>query len=235
MVGTALWMLNLADQAGTTPAYSAASPIAAMGNPWAIALNMDVAYADVTTAGTLAWVAAAEYVSLSNRNNNVTDAGNNQIDAADGWDFTAPQIDTTPGEVATVYDDVIRIRFTDELENTANQITAAITANLVNLNSAGPLVAVTSASTDELGATSINTVDDYGAANAFYIHSPQRWRTDADGTTAGDVNSTDQNGNAATVVPDISMPKAASVAFREARECPIEHIPQIRETIVCIS
>ncbi len=212
-VGTE-WELRLPDQSGAVPAYPAVPPgnnggaISAMGNPYAIALNGAIGFSEATGG----YVAAAEPAGSWSFNNTSDGGGNNAY-----WDFTAPVI--TSAE--TVYDDVVRVTFSEDLENEDDEINTSIGLNLLRLDGNtipyGPSAllgwgASYDADGDDLPPLDLQNVDtqgDIGASRSVYLNSPSKWRTDATGADPGDAISTDQLGTTPTpaVLPDITMPK----------------------------
>ena len=134
------------------------------------------------------------------------------------WDFTALSISAA----ATVYDNVIRVEFSDPVENGNNEIWNAVAFVAASsdlgglwLNSTGTEVRYTGAYTSALctpaSALNLTTADQ----TVIYLKTTgATWNTDATGADAGDSNSTDRRGNARNyplmpdpIVPDITLLK----------------------------
>ncbi len=191
MTGTADWSLNIPDNADSDPVNNAP-----WGDPYAVAFNMTASHSQASTG----WVSAASPVAgpPAEHNNGVTDGGN-----CVHWVFTRPQI--TAAE--TVYDNVIKITFSENLENSHGEIAARAGNVFLDNNS----IAFTGTFRDPECTISTGT---HEPINEFYIQTTNTtWNTDATGTSAGVLNlSTDRSGNPrntgpVSITPNISMLK----------------------------
>jgi hypothetical protein len=125
------------------------------------------------------------------------------------WDFTVPAFE--PLGTYTVLDNVIRVEFNDFIENDNNEISAAITGNLISLD--GDTINFTGTFTSPT-CLPAETTNGAGDLQFFYIQvNTDTWNTDATGTSSGDVNSTDRSGLPQNIVPDIAIPKDTAGAF----------------------
>jgi len=224
-----------------------ADPVAngPFGSPYAVFFNGDVENSTVT-AGQIS--AASPAVSaldgaVTHRNNNVTadgaavvptapgafslpyaaptipdttntDFGRDNPDA--GWDFVAPYL----VYAQTVRDDVIRLTFSEAIENSNDEINAAVAQ--IFTDAGGDAMAealVDVSSTPNEVPYSFATTDGRGDLITFYIRtSGPAWATDATGTTpsvsgigydrtGARWNDSSKDGGAG-VVPDLRMLKA---------------------------
>jgi hypothetical protein len=152
-------------------------------------------------------------VNYNRTNNNVSDGGGNT-----NWDFTVPEI----VDARTIYDNVIRIEFSEPVRNAANEawsaVTTAVAAGAVGLNDepgqvwvnelgdavlgSGPTVGLVldGAWVDAALSVSLNGAV---ATNVIYLEATGgTWNTDADGGHAGAL--TTGLGAGDTVAPGIS-------------------------------
>jgi hypothetical protein len=184
--------------------------------------------------------AAPGYVSAAEDNRALTAA---EEATSPGCDFTRPVILADDGSQATgaaesgtytVYDDVIRVEFSDGtgnpklIENSNNEIWNAL-AN-IRFNDGATAFSGAYRDAECTLATSTPTSD----LSVFYLRTNQnpanaseRWNTDATGTDAGDAASTDRgrglplpNTPAATrtTIPNIDIPKALTNVFQTLRD-----------------
>ncbi len=196
MTGSSAWNLNL-------PATGRTSPIdggGRFGTPYAVAFNMAVEHSNASEE-----VTAAESVDAE-ANNNVTDTGNNT-----NWDFTRPEIVSAE----TVFDDVIRLTFSEPIENSADEISAALIGN-TDFQVDGDTVQIIDTFVDNDGSPdaapfNFTSTDGEGDLTTFYVRADTTWRTDADGAGPGDVDSTDRDGDPAGAIPDLTILKGELV------------------------
>ncbi|MFW5728317.1 MAG: FlgD immunoglobulin-like domain containing protein, partial [Spirochaetota bacterium] len=196
MTGGAAWNLNL-------PATPRTSPIdggGRFGSPYAVAFNMAVEHSNASET-----VTAAEPVGAED-NNSVTDNGNNT-----NWDFTRPEI----VGAETVFDDVIRVTFSEPIENSADEISTALIGN-TDLRVDGDTVEIIDTFVDDDGTPdaapfNFTSTDGEGDLTTFYVRADTTWRTDATGTDPGDPDSTDPVGDSADAVPDLTALKGELV------------------------
>ncbi|MBI9104107.1 MAG: hypothetical protein JEY99_16950, partial [Spirochaetales bacterium] len=158
-------------------------------------------------------IGASEVVTAGTDDNNVViDGGNNQeyLPASQvGWDFDRPEVAT----FETVFDDIIRVTFSEPMENSNNQISAAV----ANFRTNGGTIPFTETyidddATPDAPPYNFTTTDGEGDLSTFYLYVPRAtltWNTDATGTTYGDADngSTDRDGNHQTSIPDLSFLK----------------------------
>ena len=144
---------------------------------FAEAYNLTVNYCQATRT-----IAAAENVTASDSVN---------------WDTTrAVLVPGNPGlgtGTYTVYDDVIRVEFSKPIENSRNEINEIIgySSSVTNLRTDNGTIAFTGAYVDPECTVSTNGAGDL---SVFYLKvaDANRWNTDATGTSAGNVGSTDR-------------------------------------------
>ena len=122
-------------------------------------------------------------------------------------------------EAWTVYDDVVYISFKDSvgsdvvIENSCNEISAAAASVF---NSKG-VYASTYTDKDCLPAHTTNGKGDI--AGGFYIKSGNKWKTDADGTTAGATESSNRAGDdTCDTIPYLNLPRALSTVYETLRD-----------------
>ncbi len=202
MNGGAGWTLNVQDNTGANPVG-----IGPWGSPYAVAFNMAVSNCSTVTGGN---VSATESVAAGDDNNKVTDSGGNQAyvpGGVVGWDFDRPQITS----VETVYDNMLRITFSEPIENTNGEI-AAVVAQIQFDGDTKPFTG-TFFDSDGDQSTSphtfvpTNTQDDLTTFFLQVSTAGQTWNTDATGALPGNALSTDRQGTHMAIVPDIDMLK----------------------------
>ena len=164
------------------------------------------------------WVSAAENCT------EITPASNTQ------WDFVRPQILPNDNGYATgvalsgtytVYDNVVRVEFTGNIENSNNEISAAI----ANFSTNTGATVFTGSFTDAACTTSTNGAGDI---SAFYLQvNTITWNTDATGSSIGAAASTDRSNVHQTTLPTIDIPKALAGVFQTLRD---EHKNRIAQT-----
>ena len=122
-------------------------------------------------------------------------------------------------EAWTVYDDVVYISFKDSagnpvtIENSDNEISAAAS----RIFNSADAFAGTYTDKDCLPAHSTNGKGDI--ADGFFIKSNYKWKTDADGTTAGATESSNRAGdNTCDTIPYLNLPKALSTVYETLRD-----------------
>ncbi len=197
------WTLSIPDNANATDSFAEAYN-ATIDN-CTVTVNLTA-----SPSGSFAWLAAAEGCS---------GAGNS------GVDFTRPTI--VQAGTYTVYDNVIRVEASEAIENTNNEISAAL-AN-IRYWDGGALASFTGSFTDRDCAT---TTDGAGDLTVFYLQtSADTWNTDATGISAGDAQSTDRGRGATaashrSAIPYVNLPKALGGLYqtlRDARKNRIGH------------
>ncbi len=161
------------------------------GTPYAVALNMNVTGA--TAAG--GWVNAATA-------QDVTGSGTN-------WQFDSPTI----AAAETWYDDVIRVDFDMNIENSNGEINSVITTAWASLAAGGVWFDSTETARRFDGVFSnadcTTVLPNNADTDIFYIRTAatQRWNTDATGLSEGAIESTDRHGVHQTGIPDLSFLK----------------------------
>ena len=145
------------------------------------------------------WVAAAENVTDGNDNTN--------------WSFTRTAVRANPGFVYTVYDNVIRIEFDELIENTNDEITAAVNGDLIFLE-AGRTNDFTQVYKDRecsVLTTNHGWLNEKGETDdisVFYLRiDDNHWNTDAVSNNAGAAGSRDRTDNASAIIPQIHFRK----------------------------
>jgi len=151
-------------------------------------------------------------------------------DDTTGWDFSRPTIvniapppELPTIETYTVYDNVIRVRFSEPIENSNNEISKAFPpfASSITYYDGTGLHAFTGAFFDEACTDSTNGKGDI---DTFYLQTTaSRWNTDATGTSAGAADSTDRGRGATaptpqTSIPCIDLPKALDSVYATLRD-----------------
>ncbi|MDA8411090.1 MAG: hypothetical protein M0001_11915 [Treponema sp.] len=242
MKGGATWTLRLPDNSASNPVFSnALAPTATRwaSSPatYAVAFNMNVAYSKVidstldangATVGS-SFVCAASSIAASGTttaetNNNVVDGASNS-----GWQFIRPDFTA----VSTIYDDVIKLTFNLQVENSHNEIWSVVNAAAsgatvggIWYNSASPIQLLGAyadpACTQPLNATASYASGAYEDLSTFYIRivktgdpepDASRWNTDATGTSPGAANSTDRGRSGPPVVPPAHRSTIPDLAF----------------------
>ncbi|MFW5827266.1 MAG: FlgD immunoglobulin-like domain containing protein [Alkalispirochaeta sp.] len=216
MTGSNAWDLALS-QDNTSPDLASTWDF---GNTYAAAFNMSVENSNATGAS----VAASTYQDIGTadvtpptspsdegeidaedeKNNFVFDEGGNT-----GWDFSRPEI----ASAEIVRDNVIRLTFSEPIENSSNGISSL--AGNADFRINGDTVEITDtwidteAPLNALPFTFAST-DGEGDLTTFYVQvdPADSWNTDATGSTIGGANSTDSQGDQKNVVPDIAILKA---------------------------
>ncbi|MGP1458325.1 MAG: FlgD immunoglobulin-like domain containing protein [Treponema sp.] len=198
--------LTLPDNASSKPVFNKTNAVTKdqWGTPFAAAFNMKVKNVTATH-----WVAAAK------NGQGVTDSGSNTM-----WQFDVPEIQ----EAYTVYDDVVFVKFTKDLENSNGEIKANL-AKAAESGAAkkdggvwyngGALYFEGKAYSDKECTTEISATTDLQMATGFYLKiadGDKRWNTDATGsmdhnsTHTTDANdSTDRKGRHQSVKVDLSF------------------------------
>ncbi|HZK19971.1 MAG TPA: FlgD immunoglobulin-like domain containing protein, partial [Treponemataceae bacterium] len=183
--------LNLPNNSDSNPLFNNTNTVTFFqwGIPYAVAFNMQVA----SSTANGAYVAAATTQA-------VTDSSGNT-----NWQFEYPKIITA----YTVYDDVIYVKFNMDIENSGGEINSTIGNIYCNDD---PPYWIEGAYSDADCTTSISSSDSWQldgqdpfVANAFYIKCSETWNTDATGTAAGAVESTDRSGDHKNIIPSLSM------------------------------
>ncbi|WP_460057645.1 beta strand repeat-containing protein [Spirochaeta dissipatitropha] len=224
LTGTANWTLNVLD----TDPPPAGTAVDALDNPdflWGEHYNTvffsDVSFSQVTGGVIQASVSldgseGAAYAGQAEVNNGVEDLGGNLLYSwyangdrdTVGWNFGRPRIESAE----TVFDNVIRVTFTQPIANRNNEINRILDGLEWNNNTAedggiwlnnGDYV-FTEAFVDlEVNGSGdlANSTDGEGDLLTFYLQvqpansaeaAEQRWNTDATGDSEGDWRSTDR-------------------------------------------
>lgn len=183
--GAGAWNLKLKDNTDSKDAF-------------AEIYNATVKNCQVSAISGTAYLAAAEATNGTGNNANVC--------------FTRPKIKTA----YTEYDDVIKIEFWDgtnllEIENTNNEIWTEFTTRAWYGND-GQMVQFAGTYTDKECKTGDETTGK-GNMSAFYLKVENKWNTDATGSSAGAVESTDRSGTHRKAVPYINLPKALTDSY----------------------
>lgn len=180
-------------------------------NQYAVVFNSAIKNCTVTRG----FIAAATGTNYQN----VTDAGGNTqvvyntdktTSSTKGFQFIAPKIE----KAYSVYDDVLCLEFNLPLENTNNEINRAIALN-TTLLSGGVYINDGAISVSDSPTTSIYVYKDKDCTvpltntesniTKIYIKCNSTWNTDATGTSIGDLNSTDRQGNKQNLKINLSM------------------------------
>ena len=199
MVAANDWNLNINDNSSVTNLDYQASGWP-FGDNYATAFNMTVSHSIANN-----YVTAAS----SANSNNVTNGGDNLK-----WDFGSPTI----ASAQTVNDKVVKIVFSDTIENSNNEIQEAVlagagkTVNDCGLWLSDGKVDFTGAFID---ADCTTPTTGQGDLSEFYLKVlDESWNTDATGSSAGDEKSTNSlgiaknyTGMANPVIPNISFIK----------------------------
>ena len=199
---TSTLTLTLLDNSSSKPEFNKTNAVTEKqwGIPFAAAFNMKVKNVNAT-----------HYVAAATSGQGVTDNGSNMM-----WQFDVPEI----ASAETVYDDVVFVKFTKDLENSNGEIKANLAKAAesgatkkdggVWYNS-GALYFDGKAYSDKECTTEIAANADLTASTGFYLKtvSGATWNTDASGTaaqSATDANdSTDRKGAHQNVKVDLSF------------------------------
>lgn len=159
------------------------------GTPYAVIFNATMQ--NITASG---WIAA------SSPGQGVTDGGSNS-----NIQFNRPSITWA----ATVYDDVIRVEFSQLIENDNNEISAGLVGSTVRAGVNNNTYTITGTYTDAGCTTS---TDGQGDLQFFFIKTSDTWNTDATGSIPGAANSADRSNSHKTATADIAILKGALYA-----------------------
>lgn len=124
-------------------------------------------------------------------------------------------------EAYTVYDDVIKVSFDVEIENSCNEIYAAASNIFNSLGGSNSAFAGTYTDADCQHSTSESGVGDI---SSFYIKAASTWNTDATGTSAGAEKSSDRGRGPAIppehrdTIPCLNLPKALDGLYETLRD-----------------
>ena len=193
--------LVIPDNDASTPVLNTGNTVTAdqWGTPYAVAFNMLVT--GVTTYD--GWVAASR--ANGDETNNGVNILSTTAGGTGGWQFARPEIRLAQ----TIYDDVIYIELDMPAENSNGEIAATLAMPAVDIN-AGALW--TGTGTLKIGGVYSQpdcSAPLTGDASSFYVRTdsaadPRTWNTDAIGTNAGHLDSTDRDGNNQTIIPDLT-------------------------------
>ena len=196
LAGTGAWTLSIPDNADATDSFAEAYN-ATIDN-CTVTVNLAA-----SPTGAFAWLAAAE---------GCADGGGNS-----GVDFARPTI--VQAGTYTVYDNVIRVEASEAIENTNNEISAAL-ANIRYWDGSA-LASFTGSFVDRDCNTS---TDGAGDLTVFYLQtSADWWNTDATGISMGDAQSTDRGRGATeashrSAIPYVNLPKALGGLYQTLRD-----------------
>lgn len=179
--------LTLPDNADSKPEFNKTNAVTEKqwGIPFAAAFNMEVKNVNATQ-----WVAAA-----------TNGQGVQDMTGNTKWQFAVPKIE----EAYTVYDDVVFVKFTKDLENSHGEIKAnlekAATAGTDKVKgggvwyNGGMLYFDGKAYSDKECTMEISATMDLQMAAGFYLKTVNgaAWNTDATGTLAQSASATDTN------------------------------------------
>jgi hypothetical protein len=204
--GTNNWSLNLQPNAGTPPTLG--SPFSG-GATYNVAFDTRVAYSQVN-GGYIA--SPAHYIASPALLGN-TDLGNNgAVPVGAGWDFANLSITSAQ----TLSDDMILLTFNRPVENSGNEISAAVGAGRIRYHG-GTLafdeVFVNNGNLDLLARTgdSTNGAGDLTQIVVSNSDVLETWNTDANNLFAGDTAapgiSTDELGNTRNITVDLQILK----------------------------
>lgn len=150
-------------------------------------------------------------VSNCNASNDVsacekcTDSGGNSK-----IDFIRPKLNVA----CTVFDDVIKLEFSESIENSNNEISKAVRKAFFYYN--GSMDKAFEGSFVDADC-SVST-DGQGDLQIFYVKAENKWNTDATGSSAGDSQSSDRSGVHSSAIPYVKMLKAAPTFFASLRD-----------------
>lgn len=184
---TSTLTLTLLDNSSSKPEFNKTNAVTEKqwGIPFAAVFNMKVQNVNAT-----------HYVAAAKNGQSVTDNGSNMM-----WQFDVPEI----ASAETVYDDVVFVKFTKDLENSNGEIKAnlekAATAGTDKAKgggvwyNGGMLYFDGKAYSDKECTTEIAANADLIASTGFYLKtvSGAAWNTDASGTAAQSASATDAN------------------------------------------
>lgn len=153
--------------------------------------NLAVSHCRATSA-----VAACEYCTDSGENSNI--------------DFVRPELNVA----YTVFDDVICLEFSEPVENSNNEISKAVNKAFFYFNGSAE-ESFAGSFTDADCAVS---TDGQGDLHKFYIKAGIPWNTDATGSSAGALQSSDRSGIHRSSIPYVKMKKAAPAFFASLRD-----------------
>ncbi|MEM5947093.1 FlgD immunoglobulin-like domain containing protein [Spirochaetia bacterium 38H-sp] len=191
MSATGAWTLNVPDNSSSQLiAYPVPGGAYGTGaGTYAVAYNSTVSNCNAGTG----------LISASTENGNIDGGGNF------GWDFTSPDIGVT---VETISDNAIHITFSENIENSNGEITAAVSAGLLRFSDSSGTYAFDEVYSDASLTTPLPNSD----TNEFYLVATgagDKWNTDATGASAGASTSTDRSGTHRTTTPSIYIEKGS--------------------------
>ncbi|MDC7233159.1 MAG: FlgD immunoglobulin-like domain containing protein [Spirochaetales bacterium] len=249
LTGTANWYLNVQDNNAAIPTFNLGTDSTNWGSPYNVYFNGTVSYSllndaaapdPIVTNGT---VAAPVFVAANNSGHGVTDGTNNTpyfsgtnatSNDAKGWvlNSTGPER-LEIASIETVWDNYLRLTFTQMVENTNNQIQAAISATSgrlddlkMNIDGGGAgAPSITDAYVsidldDPVGGMAPVSTTGAGDLLSFYVLVDDTWNTDATGLSAGAVaQSTDSAGSDKAIIPDFGLFK--SMLYNAGSQAPV--------------
>ncbi|WP_211227806.1 FlgD immunoglobulin-like domain containing protein [Spirochaeta cellobiosiphila] len=196
--------LNVKDNSSFKPTFNDTTP--SLGSQYSLVYNSIIT--NISVSGGI--ISAAENI-ITQKGNNVVDGGGNTTHdplspGSVGFDFDAPYLLSAE----TVSDNIIRLTFSEPIENTNNEISSALANLYVNGDST---LYFTGSYIDNDGDGStypfdLITTDGQGDLSTFFIKtSNTTWNTDADGTSTGGAYSTDRQGTSQSIIPYLSTLK----------------------------
>ncbi len=207
------WNLNVNDVSTSFPQYNdGTSAIMDWGTVYNVAFNLTVANCTVTGGNIAAAIVAAP--EANNGITAVSDTGDTNSEyvpaSTTGWDFVRPYIT----DIDTVWDNTLRIEFSEPIENSNNEIQDALTNATISMTTDnGGIVMATSYVSIDLttGAPGASTTG-AGDLDTIYVvtqNATDTWNTDADGGSAGVTGtSSDATGTTQATIPDLTLFKS---------------------------
>jgi hypothetical protein len=209
LVGTSGWQLAVRDADRWSTAFSEAYNLR-VENSAVVAHPND---------GGPGRIAAAEH----GQSDGYVGVGNSLVasdGSGSGWDFVAPSIvadDGSLGGTYTVSDNVVRVEFSETIENSNNEVASALANGVVTLEVDGVARPYTRVWADETGSSTEGAGD---LSVLYFVVDPssdpsvRRWKTDATGASAGSAQSTDRSGSdPGDVIPSVGVVKLSGSAF----------------------
>ncbi len=192
--GTAAWNLIVNDNSTVTGLDTAPGDNI---TDWPYGTNYAVVFRSAVD-----YCNASNWLGVDPQNGN-TDGGNNVANV----DSTFPEI----VNYETVFDNVIRVTFTEAIENDSDEISAAVSNVYVDGNS-GLTFSASYIDADDAAPFNFTTTDGAGDLTTFYLQidrTTATWNTDATGTSDGNTGSSDREGNHQAISASLSMLKGS--------------------------
>ncbi len=191
---TAVWNLNINDNSLVTGLDTAPGDNL---TDWPYGTNYAVVFRSAVD-----YCNASNWLGVDPQNGN-TDGGNNVANV----DSTFPEI----LNYETVFDNVIRVTFTEAIENDNDEISAAVSNVYVDGNS-GLTFSASYIDADDAAPFNFTTTDGAGDLTTFYLQinrATATWNTDATGTSDGNAGSSDREGTHQAISASLSMLKGS--------------------------